>query len=892
MKFRSTLSTLSTLSALSMVFLVCSCSLTYGQTRISGSVKNSADNKLAAGINVTVNTKDTGLLLTYALTDDKGAYQLSFKTSSDSVVITVSGMSVKKQTITHPNKSSLLNFNVAYESIVLKELKVKPPKIRRLDDTLNYDVGQFTGKNDRTIGEVLKKMPGIKVAEDGAISYHDKPISKFYIEGQDMLEGRYNIATNNVEAQDVETVQVLENHQPVKALKNKEFSDQGAINLKLKEGAKNVLVANTQLGAGLAPVLWNNELFGMYFGKGKQFMATYKGNNTGDDSATDLQNFYGGDNSLGFPVSLGIQSPSGPGVGRKRYLLNRDNAVSLNNLRTIGKDYKLTANISYLNDRQIKDSYSRLENYLPGDSTLVIEERMKAIEGFHYMDATVKLNANKEYLYFDNSVRFSGDLHRNEYGSVENAQFIEQDRSAPYFKVSNNLSVIRNYKKSTIRINSYNGYGRLDDGLEVRPVLYPALFSDPGTLSGTRQSLRQNLFVSNTNIGFGMQHGRFRQNYVAGANASLLRLNSELQSLTQDGTTGNTADSLSNNLNWDRYDIYLTPEYSYADKKSNLTLKLPLSNISQYSNDQVAGNHKHQARIFFTPSLSARYKLNLLWELYGQAGYAQSIDGAENGYTGYIMQSYRYLVQNIGQLPERSTQSYNMSIKYGHPIKMLFASWSGSYYRSKMNLLYGNEFQGFLAVRRTLDIPNTANGYNFSFSADKGLEGIFQKISLNAGYNNSENTQLNQTEIVAFLNESYSAGASINGKLGEWADFDYGLRYGRSENIIKNDARSFIPISSAAQSAGFNLFPVNGLVINLKYEYSFNSAVTGDGRRMNFADAGVRYNLKKLEFKLEYNNIFNTRRYIAAAYNGIGSYYSSYDLRPTQVLMKVRFKIK
>lgn len=839
-----------------------------------------------------VKTKDTGGLLTYALTDDKGSYQLNFKTEADSIVITVSGMSVKKQTITSANKSSQLNLNVAYESIVLKELKVKPPKIRRLDDTLNYDVDQFTGKNDRTIGEVLKKMPGIKVAEDGSISYNDKPINKFYIENQDMLEGRYNIATNNVEAKDVETVQVLENHQPVKALKNKEFSDQGAINLKLKEGAKNVLVANTQLGAGVSPLLWNNELFGMYFGKGKQFMTTYKGNSTGDDSAADLQNFYGGDNNLGFPVSLGIQSPSGPGVGRKRYLLNRDNAFSLNNLRTIGKDYKLTANVSYLNDRQLKDSYSRSENYLPGDSTLVIEERMKAIERFHYMDATVKLNANKELFYFDNSLRFSGDLLRNEYGSVENAQFIGQDRSAPYFRLSNNLSIIRNYKKSTIRISSYNGYGKISDGLEVQPLLYPALFSDPGILSGMRQLLRQNLFVSYSNIGFGMQHGKFRQDYVAGANASLLGLTSELQSLTQDGAAGTTADSLSNNLNWDRYDIYLTPEYSYSDKKSNLTLKLPLSNINQYSNDQVKDNHQHRGRVFFTPSLSARYKLNLLWELYGQAGYSQSIDGAENGYTGYIMQSYRYLVQNEGQLPERSTQSYNMSIKYGHPIKMLFASLSAGYYRSKMNLLYGNEFQGFLAVRRTLDIPNTANGYNFSFSADKGLEGVFQKINLNAGYNNSENTQLNQTEIVAFLNQSYSAGAGINGKIGEWADFDYGLRYGRSENIIKNDERDFIPISSAAQWAGFNLFPVKALVVNLRYEYSFNSAVTGDGRMMNFADAVVRYKLKKLEFKLEYNNVFNTRRYIAAAYNGIGSYYSSYELRPTQVLLKVRFKIK
>jgi outer membrane receptor protein involved in Fe transport len=60
---------------------------------------------------------------------------------------------------------------------------------------------------------------------------------------------------------------------------------------------------------------------------------------------------------------------------------------------------------------------------------------------------------------------------------------------------------------------------------------------------------------------------------------------------------------------------------------------------------------------------------------------------------------------------------------------------------------------------------------------------------------------------------------------------------------------------------------------------------------MNFADASIRYKLKTLEFTLNYNNIFNTKRYISAAYNGIGSYYASYELRPTQVLAKIRFKI-
>ncbi|RZK79203.1 MAG: hypothetical protein EOO92_09760, partial [Pedobacter sp.] len=481
---------------------------TSAQTTIKGNVMDTEQTNPVAGISVTVKVKGATAMLGFALTDEKGFYELKFNTPADSIVISVSGMSIKKQAITYPNKTNTLNIKVAFESIVLKEMKVKPPKIRRLDDTLNYAVDQFTGKNDRTIGEALKRMPGIKVAENGSITYNGKPINRFYIENQDLLEGRYGIATNNVEAKDVETVQVLENHQPIKALKNKEFTDEAAINLKLKETAKNVFVANAQLGIGAAPLLWSNEIFGMRFGKSKQFIGTYKGNNSGNSSADELQNFYSADNNLSFPVVLGIQSPADPQVSRKRYLLNRDNAFSLNHLRVLKNDYKLTANVSYLNDRLKRSSYSRSENFLPGDSTLVIEERVQSLEKFHYLDGMIKLGANKEKLFLENLLKFSGDIQRNEFGTVDNTQLIEQQRTAPYFRVSNNLSFIKNYRETTFRVNSYNGFGRLNDGLDVRPMLYPSLFSDPGILTGMRQSVTQNVFVSYNNVAFGTTHGK------------------------------------------------------------------------------------------------------------------------------------------------------------------------------------------------------------------------------------------------------------------------------------------------------------------------------------------------------------------------------------------------
>ena len=51
-------------------------------------------------------------------------------------------------------------------------------------------------------------MPGINVDTKGKITYNGKEINKFYIEGQDLLEGKYGIATNGIPQQEVGTVEV------------------------------------------------------------------------------------------------------------------------------------------------------------------------------------------------------------------------------------------------------------------------------------------------------------------------------------------------------------------------------------------------------------------------------------------------------------------------------------------------------------------------------------------------------------------------------------------------------------------------------------------------------------------------------------------------------------
>ncbi|MCR5312564.1 MAG: hypothetical protein K6E54_02750, partial [Bacteroidaceae bacterium] len=132
------------------------------------------------------------------------------------------------------------------------------------------------------------KMPGLEAKNDGSIEYQGKKINKFYIEGMDLLGSKYSQASENLSANKVKSVQVLENHQPVKMLRNMQFSDRAALNFVLNDDAKNVWTGIIEIGSGTTlqeDYRWNREarLVAMLFGRHRQSISMYKTNNVGKD---------------------------------------------------------------------------------------------------------------------------------------------------------------------------------------------------------------------------------------------------------------------------------------------------------------------------------------------------------------------------------------------------------------------------------------------------------------------------------------------------------------------------------------------------------------------------------------------------------------------------------
>ena len=230
-----------------IIFALFSTLFATAQTIVNGRVV-STDKTGVSGLSILIHQKNNAnRIITYSITDEKGGFRLAFASGEDSLGLSVRSMTNRDTTVCIANRSQVINFVLPPANHEIREVSVNARAITGKKDTITYLVEKFARVKDQSIGDVIKNMPGFEVSPEGQVSYQGKPIQKYYIEGLDLLEGRYGIANKNLPYRDVGSVEVLENHQPIKMLENRVFSNGTSLNLKLK---KNVTTTGTmQVGA-------------------------------------------------------------------------------------------------------------------------------------------------------------------------------------------------------------------------------------------------------------------------------------------------------------------------------------------------------------------------------------------------------------------------------------------------------------------------------------------------------------------------------------------------------------------------------------------------------------------------------------------------------------------
>ena len=220
----------------------------YAQTQISGTVYDAIDTIKAARIVL----KDIdGTIISYAFTNENGFYILETN-KNGRFILECSSLDYNSKTmelVIQDEKEIKVDFLLESEIIVLSDVIAQAKKdIIQRNDTIIFDAKAFAQGNEEVVEDLLKKIPGLSIDEDGVIKVGNQEIEKVMVEGDDFFERGYQILTKNMPAHPIDKIELLRNYSNNRLLKNIEESDRVALNLKLDEDAKRVWFGNINVG--------------------------------------------------------------------------------------------------------------------------------------------------------------------------------------------------------------------------------------------------------------------------------------------------------------------------------------------------------------------------------------------------------------------------------------------------------------------------------------------------------------------------------------------------------------------------------------------------------------------------------------------------------------------
>jgi hypothetical protein len=215
---------------------------------LSGAVKDSLQNPLPYA-NVIAKPKDVSKNLQFAITDNEGYYKLLLA-QGDTITISISYLGYKPieyQFIAL--KSATKNFTLLQSSEQLDEVIIEMPVTVR-GDTTTYKTDKFTDGSERKLKNVLKKLPGVEVDKNGGVTVQGKKVTKMMVDGKKFFGGNSKLAVDNIPANAIGNVQVIDNYNEVAFLKGLTDSDEMAMNIQLKEDKKRFVFGDVEAGKG------------------------------------------------------------------------------------------------------------------------------------------------------------------------------------------------------------------------------------------------------------------------------------------------------------------------------------------------------------------------------------------------------------------------------------------------------------------------------------------------------------------------------------------------------------------------------------------------------------------------------------------------------------------
>ncbi|MBR8708197.1 TonB-dependent receptor [Bacteroides pyogenes] len=859
------------------------------QTGYTGKVADGQNKQPLEAVAVSLLAADS-TIMSYSYTDSNGHFEIINRGTRTAEFLSFTYMGYRRVLL--PARSFKNGTTVELEETTykIKEVKITGQRIRKEKDTITYTVSGFRMPQDRTIEDVLKKIPGIEVTANGTIRFHDKPINRFYIEGMNLMEDKYALASKNIPADMVKEVQVLQSHQPIAALRGKTFSDHAALNLTLEDSHKNKLIKliDAGIGAGNDPdVLWDNRLLGMLFGRRKQNLSMYKNNDTGKDIAAEILPLGQSgvidisrdeEDAELFPVSISQNKEADP----SRYLFNDAHLGAINHLYKPDKTNDIRLQLSFLHQKE-RAEYRSGTTYFYPSQTITVDEREQYNGQENRAEGEFTYQLNDSALFLKNKIKGLLGLHKSSLNLWVNDEKTGQ-RTHPQRKfLHNHFELVKNTRRHSFSIYSANSYRDLPQHFTVEPGLYEELLNQNNPYGKFAQDARLQSFQSDAYTYFQHKIAGWYLKYKAGISYARKKMSSALS--INDTPAG---DEYHNDLTLKTLHAYIEPRLNFKNDFWDVQFSIPLSFYHAGLRTERPQSEQSRKNLFLpAPSLNVKYEFSPYLTLIGRSSLSCIQPDILKLYGGYMFTSYRSAFA-FHSKPVFDKSYYNsIGVRFVQPLTGFFASLTGFYTLNKQELIYGyRNKEKYLSVTETYDRPHTNHLYGVNGKLSKTFAWSKLYTSVGMSYSNKKDKMLLEERMANSTMQVYSLR------------FDFSLRPVRS--------LSFEGSSSAIHTLSQLDLPENGAVkawsfhhtidLNIVFSQHWKGRVTQEISHNNrnrkatyFADASLLFSHRLFEIEFAVNNLLNHSTLNHTYIDHLTQRYSANTLRPRECLIKAMF---
>jgi hypothetical protein len=910
-----------------VVLLFVTSYLTTAQNiKLEGIVQDTIGNPLEMA-NVMVINQETKAMDGYAISNEQGKFQISLKANS-TYQIKVSFLGYQPLNIELITGTENIRKVLALKEggMMLDGVEVvQEMPVSISGDTIIYNADSFKTGTEQKLEDILKKLPGVQVNEDGEIEVEGRKVTQLLVEGKKFFEGDTKIGSKNIPSDAVDKVQVLRNFNEVSQLKGLENNEENiAINIKLKKGKDKFWFGDILVGGGPDErFVINPKIF--YYSPKTTVNIISNFNNIGEVpfSIRDFFRLTGGArNTIARSgTNIGISSNNlGISTTQNDRALEIDNKFGAVNLtQEITKKWNVSGFGVISSNKTLTSTNSNFGIFQPNSSELQTTEDRTDVSNLRNNLAVFKLGSKYKksadfQLDYDATVRRSNQSEDNivntqstiftESGNIDRTNniisFKEQDPIA--FEQSLNMFWTKD-DKNTFVLEVQHLYQDED------PFYNPSLLEDPfpgiGFQSGqSRYDIRQERFVKTNKVDAKADYyytikNKSILNVTLGNTNSYQTYNSSIFQLLDNGTLYQLPDNgdliFDNDVQYGFNDAYLGVHYKFTVGKK-LTFN-PGLNFHQFNiyNDQL--NSRVRDDFFrILPDVFAQWQIKKSESLtynYRMSNFFNDVNALVEGFTlnnfNSLSAGNRFIDNALQQNHNLRYTKYNL---FNYTTIFAFLNYN----RTTDPVVNRSFFNGISQISERINADFTNESVSGTFSYQRSFKKYY-KASASTNITWAKNNQL-------FVNPSdpTNPAADFSREIENWNQFyrvSFGTQFQKLPNLeaayginINENPNTVFTTHSPSITLDYRI--IEGLALTSTYTY--NDFRSRDGNINNTFDlltASINYRKKdsKLEYRISGTNLLNTKSINRDSFNIVSFSSSQYFVQPRYLIFSLKYNL-